>query len=108
MIDTTKHNVLKKAISERKVISFQYHGKNRLAEPHDYGRHRGARRLLSYQVEGQSASGGLPDWRLVEVADIANLKITPRTFQGNRPTPSGQHYKWDAIFASVTLPATEE
>jgi hypothetical protein len=108
MIDTKKHAVLKKAINTRKLISFQYHGKDRLAEPHDYGRYQGARRLLSYQVGGESTSGGLPNWRLVEVEDIGSLKITPKTFRGNRPTPSGQHYKWDAIFASVSLPVTDD
>ena len=101
MIDTAKHRLLVQAIHEKKLIAFQYHGKNRLAEPHDYGIHRGTRRLLSYQLAGESTTGGLPDWRLVEVADIANLEILDREFAGNRPAPTGQHYKWDVLFARV-------
>jgi len=101
MTETAKHGLLLKAISERKLIAFQYHGKNRLAEPQDYGIQRGARRLLSYQLAGESTTGGLPDWRLVEVADMATLAITDRKFAGNRPAPTGQHYKWDILFARV-------
>src|SRR5690348_3541269 len=101
MIETAKHNRLIQAINERKLITFQYHGKSRLAEPHDYGILRGARRLLSYQLKGESMTGGLPDWRLVEVGEIANLEITDREFAGNRPSPTGEHYKWDLLFARV-------
>jgi hypothetical protein len=106
MIESAKHNRLVKAINERKLITFQYHGKNRLAEPHDYGILRGARRLLSYQLGGESMTGGLPDWRLVEVGEIANLEITDRNFAGTRQAPTGQHYKWDLLFARVGENAT--
>ena len=101
MTETAKHGLLLKAINEKKLIAFQYHGKNRLAEPHDYGIQRGAQRLLSYQLAGESTTGGLPDWRLVDVADMTNLAITDKKFTGNRPAPTGQHCKWDILFARV-------
>ena len=101
MTETAKHGLLLKAINEKKLIAFQYRGKNRLAEPHDYGIQRGARRLLSYQLAGESTTGGLPDWRLVDVAEMTNLAITDKKFTGNRPAPTGQHCKWDILFARV-------
>ena len=101
MTETAKHTRLIQAITERKLITFQYQGKSRLAEPHDYGILRGARRLLSYQLGGESMTGGLPDWRLVEVGEMAKLEITDRKFVGNRSAPMGQHYKWDLLFARV-------
>jgi hypothetical protein len=96
-----KHDVLLKAIRERKLISFDYKGKLRVAEPHDYGIQNGLERLLCYQVGGDSNTGRLPSWRLVEVAKLDDLKIINRKFPGNRPAPSGQHHNWDVVFARV-------
>jgi hypothetical protein len=93
--------LLLKAIHERKLISFEYQGKARISEPHDYGIQNGVERLLCYQVGGTSGSGRLPSWRLIEVAEMEKLKITNRSFPGNRPAPSGQHHRWDVLFDRV-------
>src|ERR1051326_1103665 len=95
------HDLILQAISGRRLVFFQYHGKERLAEPHDYGIQHGARRLLAFQVGGESSTGRLPSWRLIDVDDIERLGLTNRRFPGNRSTPSGQHHKWDALFARV-------
>jgi hypothetical protein len=96
-----KHDILLRAIRERKLISFDYKGKLRVAEPHDYGIQNGMKRLLCYQVGGDSNSGRLPSWRLVEVAKLDDLKIINRKFPGSRPAPSGQHRNWEVVFARV-------
>jgi uncharacterized protein DUF2442 len=101
-----KHDLLLKAIHDRKLINFEYQGKARVAEPHDYGIQNGVERLLCYQVGGASGSGRLPSWRLVEVAEIEKLKITNRNFPGNRPAPSGQHHHWDVLFDRVAESAS--
>jgi len=89
------------AISSRRRVRFWYSGKERIAEPHDYGVQNGKTRLLVYQIGGQSSSGKLPAWRLVDLSGISNLEILDRTFAGNRRTPSGKHQQWDEIFIRV-------
>jgi len=89
------------AISQRRRIRFSYDGKERIAEPHDYGIQNGRARLLTYQTGGQSSSGHLPAWRLVDLSKITDLEILDKVFAGNRPATSGQHHKWDRLFNRV-------
>jgi hypothetical protein len=93
--------LIRTAIAQRRQISFWYGGKERIAEPHDYGIQNGKPRLLTYQIGGQSNSGALPAWRLVDVSGMAQLEILDRMFAGNRPTPSGKRHKWDQLFVRV-------
>lgn len=99
--DERKYDLLLKAINQRKLISFVYQGKLRIAEPHDYGVQNGVERLLCFQVGGDSNSGRLPSWRLIAVPEMGNIKLTNRKFPGNRPAPSGQHHRWDVLFDRV-------
>src|SRR5262249_13672269 len=95
-------NLLRAAITQRRKIRFSYHGKERVAEPHDYGIQNGQLRLLVYQTGGQSKSGTLPAWRLIDVSGISNLEILPGSFAGSRPAPSGHHHRWDQVFLRVS------
>jgi hypothetical protein len=92
---------LRQAIASRHVIHFSYQGRPRTAEPHDYGINKDRVRLFCYQIGGESRSGKLPDWRLLEVPDIASLQISAETFPGPRAV-SGQHIEWHTLFASVS------
>jgi len=96
------HNQLLEAISTHHQISFTYQGKPRIAEPHDYGMRNGRARLLSYQIGGQSSSGRLPNWRMVDVNKMSDFKALEETFAGNRPAK--QHYQWDKLFIRVGDP----
>jgi hypothetical protein len=93
---------LRTAISQRRQIRFWYGGQERIAEPHDYGVQNGTVRLLAYQVGGQSKSGRLPAWRLIDVLRMTRLEVLDRTFAGNRPTPTGNHHKWDQLWMRVS------
>src|SRR5262245_29426732 len=95
-------NLLRAAITQRRQIRFLYHGRERIAEPHDYGIQNGRLRLLAYQIGGQSKSGTLPAWRLIDVSGMSNLEILPGTFPGNRLPPSGHHHKWDQLLLRVS------
>jgi hypothetical protein len=95
-------NLLRMAITQRRKIRFFYDGKERLAEPHDYGIQGGKARLLAYQTGGQSNSGRLPDWRWIDVSKITGLEVLNETFAGNRNAPSGHHQKWDQLFLRVS------
>jgi hypothetical protein len=95
------HDLLLRAISGKKVINFHYKNKQRVAEPHDYGIQNGIRRLLCYQIGGQTNTGRLPSWRLVDVTDMKDVQISNHTFAGNRPPESGKHRSWEVVFARV-------
>jgi WYL domain len=98
------HNLLLRAIKEKRLIRFVYQDKKRIAEPHDYGVQKGSVRLLSYQIGGESSSGKLPDWRWLEVPQMKNVELLEEKFAGNREAPSGQHHKWDEVYARVSAP----
>lgn len=102
---TVPHDVdrqLRNAIAARRQIRFFYKGKERIAEPHDYGIQKGFVRLLTYQVGGESNTGKLPAWRLIDVGGISQLEILPQSFPGNRLPASGSHRQWDALFIRVS------
>jgi hypothetical protein len=94
-------NLLRVAITQRRKIRFWYNGKERIAEPHDYGIQDGKTRLLVYQTGGQSSSGRLPNWRWIDASRIRDLEVLNQTFAGSRPAPSGSHQKWDQLLLRV-------
>ena len=96
------HDLLCFAIDNKRLVEFDYQGLPRVAEPHDYGITDGTRKLLVYQVRGDSRSGGIPDWRLVEVHGINRLRVLDVKFRGGRSVPSGKHKEWDELFRRVS------
>jgi hypothetical protein len=100
------HKLIWTSIEERCHVRFFYDAKRRVAEPHDYGIQNGKVRLLVYQFAGESNSGRLPAWRLVDVDGVSELQILNSKFPGNRPAPSGQPHKWDQIFIRVSEPGS--
>jgi len=102
-VDEQVDPLLRKAISEKHLIGFEYKDKERIVEPHDYGIQKGITRLLSWQVGGQS-SGRLPGWRWFDVAEMQDCKMLDKLFAGNREIPSGKHHQWDELFIRVTPP----
>lgn len=91
------------AIESKRLIRFKYQGKERIAEPHDYGIQKRVPRLLSWQIDGQS-SGRIPGWRWFDVAGMQDSEMLDKHFPGNRDIRSGKHHQWDEIFIRVTPP----
>jgi hypothetical protein len=91
-IAKSTHKLIWTSIEGRRHVRFFYDAKERISEPHDYGVQNGQVRLLVYQFGGESNTGRLPAWRLVDVNRISELKILNTIFPGNRPAPSGQHH----------------
>ena len=90
------------AIRTKHMVEFDYGGHHRVAEPHIYGRKSGVDQLLVFQVGGTSSSGGLPQWRRVDVHRMTALTVLVRTFAGARPNPSGERSSWDVVYEIVT------
>lgn len=93
------------AIEQTRMIGLIYHGKERILEPHDHGILNGSVQLLGYQVAGAS-SRPLPNWLRMKTDDIVYLELLDQTFPGGRPTPTGNHTRWDKLFIRVK-PASE-
>lgn len=75
------------AIRSRYVLKFTYDGHPRIVEPHAYGLSRKSNEevIRCYQTGGTARFGKVPDWRLMEVAQINSLIVTPKHFVGVRP-----------------------
>ena len=94
-------DIIRRAISNKEIVEFFYHGHMRTAEPHVYGRLDGRSQLLVFQIGGGSSSGALPDWRRVQLAEVSGLRTTGQKFAGPRPNPSGRHSPFDEVLATV-------
>jgi hypothetical protein len=101
------HRLLCAAINNKRLIEFQYKERRRVAEPHDYGMIKSVKKLLTYQVGGESESGDLRDWRWAEVDEINRVRMLDKGFAGARAGPSGKHIMWDCRYASVSIPGKD-
>ncbi len=93
--------ILRRAITERRLIRFWLDGHERIAEPHDYGIRKDAVHVLVYQVAGTSKSGALPDWRWVRLSRATGFELLDRRFAGGREREVGRHADWDRLFLRV-------
>lgn len=82
------------AILGRKLIAVTYNGRQRRAEPHDYGKINGVDRLLIYQLD---KSG----WRMLDVPKIESLTVLDETFAGSRGSAHESHHRWDEVYLRV-------
>ena len=94
------HDLLVFAIKNKRLITFQYQSCERTAEPHDYGIAEGTRKLLVYQIRGESRTKS-KGWKLIKEHEISQLQILEETFPGGRTVPTGKHKKWDRLFIRV-------
>ena len=63
--------LLRRAIAERRLVSFTLAGHHRIAEPHDYGIHKGRPRLFFYQLSGASLSNRPLGWRWADLDKLS-------------------------------------
>ena len=88
------------AILGRRLLEFDYDGYHRIVEPHVYGNKFRKDGMMVYQIDGESSSGGLPDWRRMKLEGITNMKVLDKTFLGRRPV-KGMYSSWDMIHLIV-------
>lgn len=98
----TVDSVLLHAIAERRLIQFTYNGRERVAEPHDYGIHKGVSRALVYQLQTSPGETDTPiGWRLLDTAKIEAPVVLDTTFRASRGAAHRNHYTWDKVHARV-------
>jgi len=96
----TMNEMIWYAILGRRLLEFDYDGYHRIVEPHVYGRKFEKDGIMTYQIDGQSSSGGLPDWRRMKLKGITNMKVLDKTFLGRRPV-NGMYSSWDIRYLIV-------
>lgn len=101
LVQSSAHDLLVFAIKNKRLIMFQYQGCQRTAEPHDYGIVEGTRKLLIYQIRGESKTKS-KGWKLIKENEIRQLQVLEETFPGGRAVPTGKHKKWDQLFIRVS------
>ena len=82
------NDVICKAIRDRALLQFHYHGHIRVVAPYCYGvSTRGSEILRAIQIRGSSSSGrvGRPLGKLWTVADIVGLERLDETFTPDDP-----------------------
>ncbi len=99
LIRRTHDEMIRKAITERKLLTFQYDDLDRIVEPHVYGRKNEKNGILAYQTGGSSSSGVL-GWKRMYFAKIANMRILDEEFDGKREI-AGKHSPWDIVYHVV-------
>jgi len=87
------------AISTRRLLVLDYHGKTRTVEPHTFGLDRWGRALLcAYQVECESPSKSPAGWRFFFIEQMSNARLDARRFL----TPRPEFVRGDGAFKSIT------
>jgi len=83
---TNAQELLCQAIEKRRMVTFQYHWHFREVEPYLVGTHEeeGEMMVRTFQVGGESESGGLPDWRLFRLERMSDVNVTDECFQPRR------------------------
>jgi hypothetical protein len=90
------------AIAERRLVHLLYDDLPRLGEVHDYGRLGVKDKANFFQLGGRSSSGNVHAWKTLDVTKIRQLQVLDATFAGSRPARTGEHLRWDEVYASVT------
>lgn len=92
-IPHTMDEMIREAITQKKLLTFDYDGYRRIVESHVYGRKNDRNGILAYQIRGKSSSGKL-EWKRMYMKRITNMRVLDETFPGMRPV-TGLHSSWD-------------
>jgi hypothetical protein len=92
-----------KAIAEKRLLSFQYKGQLRVAEPQILGKNQKSTEILSaWFLSGASESEEGEGWRDYTVALITELRLLRKKFSGPRPGyVSGGGKKFREVFCEL-------
>lgn len=81
-----KYILLVSAIKEKRIVTFNYDGLDRVVECATLGyTTAGMPAVRGYQIEGDTHSGTVPCWRLFLLDRIRGLELTEARFAGEPP-----------------------
>jgi len=74
--------IIKTAIENRQLLTFEYKNKIRLVEPYTFGESSSGKDTLSaFQIEGGSDASANFVWRQFSIRQIKNLKLLDTKFE---------------------------
>ena len=99
----SRDSQIRHAIAEKWLVTIDYNGRRRVAEPHDYGRQKGVDRLLVYQlrVDGEAGRSDKTGWRMLDVPKIESFSVLEEHFKGSRQQANQNHNAWEVLYARV-------
>ena len=95
-------HIIKTAIENKQLLSFEYKNKNRIVEPYTFGESaRGKDTLSAFQLEdGGDATANLC-WRQFPIRDIKNLKLLDTKFEEIREDYHPDNARMNFIYLTV-------
>lgn len=93
---------IRRAINNKKLVQFYYDNQLRIGEPQILGlvnKAKPTEALLIWQLDGQSNSGRLPDWKMCYLDKIDNFQVLEHSFSGARG--NGSNSKFFEIYTVV-------
>ena len=95
--------MIRSAITMKRLLRVRYKGRVREVEPHDYGMQRGVERLLVYQLRGTPPTPGrsVAGWRLLDLPKIEDCKFLNQSFAGSRGHLHSKRLIWDVLYMRV-------
>ena len=101
-----QHELLVRAVLERRLLHFSYQGHARVVEPHAYGVSSAGEVVLhGYQTAGGSASEPPPGWRTFTVAEMSEIVAAEAGFSRPRKSYTGERPRLDPLWAEVSAGA---
>ena len=98
-VHRTMDEMIREAITEKRLLAFDYDGYHRIIESHIYARKHDKNGILAYQIDGKSSSGEL-GWKRMHMKKITNMRVLDETFSGIRPV-TNWHSAWDLFYLIV-------
>lgn len=102
------HELLLRAIRERRLLMFAYRDTIRIVEAHRYGEAGNGNRLLSAWLRpGHSRTTPEGGWRSFQLGDIENIQLLDATFAGTREGYAPHDRNMVTVFAELEMAAAD-
>lgn len=97
------HDLLIRAIRERRRLMFAYRDRLRVVEPHRYGEAGNGHRLLNAWLRpGHSRTTPEGGWRSFALEDIEKVQLLDETFAGPRAGYAPHDPRFATVFAELS------
>jgi len=94
--------LIKQAIENKQLLSFEYKDKKRLVEPYTFGQSKQGKDTLSaFQIEGGSDATADMTWRQFPLREMKNLKLLDDKFEEIREDYDPENARMSFIYWTV-------
>ena len=102
------HEILCRAVRERRLLMFAYGDRVRVVEPHLYGETSGGGRILSAWLRpGYSRSTPDGGWRSFRTGDITSLQLLTEHFAGPRDGFNAGDQRMAQVYCALDMAAAD-